>query len=543
MRQLSPYERMVGHCEREPIHIPGAIQPGGAVLVADRDGRLVALSENAQAFVGPGARAELGGHIVSTHPLAVCTASADHQNHDQRTVLDLPAGRCVVSSHRNSQGLTVVELLPDDPAADPTVEAAIAAARDRTLDEITAAESPSSIMTAAAEGIRRISGFDRVLIYKLDRDANGEVMVEDRASTEPSFLGHHFPASDIPPQARALYQQKLMRVIEDAGYMPVPVRCIDGAAPIDLGMADLRAVSPVHLEYMRNMGTAASMVISLLDRDGGLWGLIACHHPRPMRVPLAVRWAAAGIGRIMNRVVVDQERSQSSELLIEAERRQRALLIRMAEEDGLENSLRRHAHEVLRLVNAGGAAVVLRGEPILLGSTPSADRVAALAQRLFDETSEPLFSSECLSERWSDTADDRATASGLLAVSLAPERADALMWFRPEVVRRRVWAGEPRKLGHIDPAGVVRIGPRRSFAAWEELVEYRSLPWLDWELEVAESLRSALVNIVMRIDSLSREVTERIRAEWKASEAAEALRRAHRRLADLQDPPGPRGGR
>jgi light-regulated signal transduction histidine kinase (bacteriophytochrome) len=542
MRQLSQYERMVGQCEREPIHVPGAIQPGGAIVVADGE-NVVAFSENTPDYLGPEASVTLGGRIASDHPLAALLTSADYRASDSPAQLDTPSGRCIASAHRNAQGLLIIEILSGDSAGEAASEATIAAVRDRTLDEITAAECPASIMAAAAAGIRRISGFDRVLVYRLDRDANGEVMAEDRASTEPSFLGHHFPASDIPPQARALYEQKLLRVIEDAGYSPVPLRCADGIAPIDLGMADLRAVSPVHIEYMRNMGTAASMVISLLSRDGSLWGLIACHHPVPMRVPLAVRRAAAGIGRIMNRVLVDQERSESSDRLIEAERRQRSLLIRMAEEEGLEGSLRRHAHEVLQLVNAGGAAVIIRGEPILLGSTPLADRVTELAQRLFDETNEPVFASECLSEFWPDAAADRATASGLLAVSLASERADALMWFRPEVVRRRVWAGEPRKLGRIDASGALRIGPRQSFAAWEELVEYRSLAWLDWELEVAESLRSALVNIVLRIDSLSREITERIRAEWRASEAAEALRRANRRPTDPRDPPGPRGGR
>ena len=149
-----------------------------------------------------------------------------------------------------------------------------------TVADLNRASSLQELYDITARAVRALTGFDRVMVYRYDADYNGEVVAEAKRADLNSFLGLHYPASDIPAQARALYEKNWIRLISDVDYAPAPIEPADHpatGAPLDLTYSTLRSVSPIHLEYLRNMGVRASMSISLL-RDDKLWGLIACHH-------------------------------------------------------------------------------------------------------------------------------------------------------------------------------------------------------------------------------------------------------------------------
>lgn len=296
-------------CAREPIHLSGAIQPHGVLLAfAPRSGEIVAASENAGELFATDAQALLGQAIdewFDSHALELVRASAaaSQPGDFPRLAGLVNAGAWgelhYLSVHVRAQ-LIHVEL---EPAARDSAEPLDAHAMIARLE--TGAQA-APFFQAVAEQVRELTGYDRVMVYAFRRDHSGEVVAQALGGELSSYLGLRFPASDIPPQARALYLANRVRVIPDAGYAPVPVRTAAQAAPLDMSFDLLRSVSPIHLEYLRNMGVRASMSISLIV-DGRLWGLIACHHPQPRPVGPRERIAADVFGRYVSLLLLRNE--------------------------------------------------------------------------------------------------------------------------------------------------------------------------------------------------------------------------------------------
>ena len=180
----------------------------------------------------------------------------------------------------------LVELEAEEVAL--TVEDTLLGVRS-AVGRLTSATTVADLLDVAAAEIRRLTGFDRVMVYRFDPDWNGQVVAEAKHDLLESFLGLHYPASDIPPQARALYKVNLLRFIRDIDAVNAPLVPVDNpltGAPLDLSQAALRSVSPIHCEYLRNMGVTASMSVSIMVA-GELAGLVACHHYSGPYVPSA----------------------------------------------------------------------------------------------------------------------------------------------------------------------------------------------------------------------------------------------------------------
>ncbi|MCJ2135983.1 GAF domain-containing protein [Methylobacterium sp. J-026] len=492
-------------CDREPIHIVGSVQPHGFLLALDA-GSLAIVQASANAPVEAAVGTSL--HAAFPHLAIIVRRHLDEGGPQAgasylRTVtLTSDAARLTyeVAAYRVDD-LVVLELEEIDAAAMGVGLDVLTPRLRAFVERLHTARSIEELCQLVAEDIRHVTGLDRALVYRFDRDWHGTVLAEDGNGVLPSYLDLRFPASDIPAQARELYRSNRLRIIPDAGYAPVPIlpATTPAGKPLDLSQSVLRSVSPVHVEYMRNMGTMASMSVSILI-DGGLWGLISCHNSKPKRVPLHARNACDVLAQIFALQLSARERGAQAEQRLALGQVQARLLGFMAEEDSFVDGLLKHPDDVLALVNASGAAIVTADRCRLLGATPDERAVRALYEWLSARgDTDAVFVSEALSEVIPGAAAFADRASGLLAISVSKKYASYILWFRPEVVRTVKWGGNPTKPAVPDPeGGPDRLHPRKSFEIWKETVQGRSLPWSIPEVEAAKDLRASVLGIVLR---------------------------------------------
>jgi light-regulated signal transduction histidine kinase (bacteriophytochrome) len=494
-------------CEREPIHIPGSIQPHGVLLAFQPPDFIVrqASVNAADCFCRPfdqvlGAGLE---DLFGAGARQLRTALSDQKLDSNPAYLmscTLPdaSGRIFQLIAHSRNGLPILELEETDVIANVAFSSVYPVVT-RFMSDLAPARSLEEMNSIAAREIRRITGFDRVLIYRFDADWNGTVVAENRNEELPSYLDLRFPASDIPAQARELYRQNRLRLIADAGYIPVrivPERDPATGMPLDLTFSVLRSVSPVHVEYMKNMGVAASMSISIL-REGALWGLVSCHHKRPRRVSFEIRNACDIIAQALSAQIAAGEHRADAESRIRLKSTQTRLLGHMAEEDAFLHGLVKNPEDLLACTAAEGAAILYEGQCRLVGSTPSESQVRELARWIEREQGESaVFFTDSLPVIWPHAVEFAAAASGVIAASISSLHDSYLMWFRPEAQRTVKWGGDPRK--PTDNADGNRLSPRHSFEMWKETVLLSSRPWSASEVDSARDLREAIVRIVLR---------------------------------------------
>ncbi len=493
-------------CDREPIHIPGGIQPHGVLLTLNEpDLAVLQASLNVQDLLGVDARDLLGRPVedVLGADLGQALRASIERGLLDKHPLFLGKGPLAAGSQQfdaivhRSDGALILELetaAVDDGSAFRDLYPLVRT----SLSGFEGASRVFELCTMAAAEVRRLTGFDRVLIYRFDEGWNGTVIAEDRNDELPSYLDLRFPATDIPEQARILYRDSRVRLIADAAYRQVPIIPPDNprnGRPLDLSFATLRSVSPVHVEYMRNMGTASSMSISIL-RDGKLWGLISCHHKSPRVVPYEIRTACDFLGQVLALQIAAKEQREELEHRLARKAVQVRLLGGMTEENDFVEGLVRLQAELLELVEASGAAILHDGHCTLIGQTPDEGWVDRIADWLEREGRDDLFAAESLAGHFGDAGAIKDVASGVLAIAISKLHRGYLFWFRPEVIRTVTWGGDPGASKRPDEGG--RIHPRKSFEAWKETVRGQSAPWRPSEVEAATELRNAIVGIVLR---------------------------------------------
>ncbi len=360
---------------------------------------------------------------------------------------------------------------------------------------------------AIAKEIRQITGFDRVMVYRFDRDGAGTVIAEARTADLEPFLGLHYPASDIPKQAKYLYTLNFLRLIPDATYEPVgliPQLNPLTNKPLDMSRSVLRSVSPLHTEYLQNMGVAASMSISLL-KNKQLWGLIACHHNRPKKVPYEIRTVCEFIGQIASFELAAREENQDFDYKMKLKSIQSQFVETISQAEDLATGLTKNPQQLLDLVGAVGGALSFGEDITLIGDTPDREFIANMLPWLENQfTEEVIYDTNSLGQVYPAAEAYKAVASGLLALLISRVPKTFIIWFRPEVIQTVDWGGNPHKPVELDEEGIVRMSPRKSFAKWQETVHLKSLPWKACEIEAALELRSSIIGIVLRkADELS----------------------------------------
>ncbi|MBX7249045.1 MAG: GAF domain-containing protein [Caulobacteraceae bacterium] len=476
-------------CDREPIHIPGAIQPHGAMLAMDAGGVIRAASGRTLEFFGSEPEALLDRQLneIFEDPFAGVSGFAGQ----------VQAGGHDLDLTRHPSGdLDLLEFEPRESA--PLSGLALLQALETVTQSLDQADSVEDLCDRAAGAFRRLTGFDRAMVYRFLDDGAGRVLGESRRADLPSFMNHHFPASDIPRQARALYLRNLIRVIPDAAYTPSPIlaRGIEPTA-IDLSDSVLRSVSPVHLEYLRNMGVAASASVSIVV-DGQLWGLAALHNMEPRRMPHETRAVCRVLAGVLARRLKHfaDLAEQGERGRLEAVRA--AVVADLAREGGDPERLADQLIDLMDAAAADGVALSLPDRVVTLGSTPPAGAIPSLRDWSLGEARDGVFASASVSSLFPPAADYDQAAAGLLAIDLgaACDGAAAVLWFRAEQVQEVRWAGDPHKAAPADPEA--RLNPRTSFEEWKQTVRGQSRPWNNVHLEAARRLRAEIIELDRR---------------------------------------------
>jgi light-regulated signal transduction histidine kinase (bacteriophytochrome) len=500
-------EQAMQRCAQEPIQLPGSIQPQGFLLVLDEaELHILQASENAQRWLGLPAHELLGKDFA-----ALLAEDFDLREHlkrlpdseifpfhigDVRLRLGPSAGRrTTVMVHRHDQVL-IAEFEPRQerdssrPQVDfyPLVRAFVAG--------LHSADSIEALLQRSVKEVKRITEFGRVKAYRFDAEGNGLVIAEEADAGYPQYLGLCFPASDIPHQARELYRINRIRVIEDANYLPSPMVPADNprtGRPLNMSFAALRSVSPVHLQYMRNMGTLASMSLSIVV-DGRLWGLISCHHREPRAVGFQTRTACELLSSVLSLQIESRETHASTRQLLELRQRIVQMLSAMADHDSISAGLLELPEVMLDFARADGAAIISAERCDLIGVTPPAAQVNALVHWLSQRGDELVFQSDNLQRDIQVLPELADHAAGVLAVAISQIHSHYLLWFRSEQARTVNWAGRPEK--EIDAQG--QLNPRHSFERWREDVCGFSAPWEPLIIDAVVELRTSVLGIVLR---------------------------------------------
>jgi light-regulated signal transduction histidine kinase (bacteriophytochrome) len=512
-------------CEREPIHIPGAIQEHGMLLALDADMCISMAAGHTDAFLG-GNTPIVGRPLRDLFdPTALELAKVGDSGLAQYAgVIDLHGTSYDALAHR-SGGFLLLEL---EPAAGLQPAGAVLQELLTLSSAIAMATDLSAACEAAAQGIRQVTAYDRVMIYRFLEDGSGQVISEARSPTIESFLNHRYPASDIPPQARMLYVKNPIRVIPDVAYRPAPIRNERG--PLDLGGAMLRSVSPVHIQYLKNMGVGASASVSIIQ-NGELWGLIACHHRSARFIPHERREMCRHLALALESAIGRVEEDSSHREALRLTRRREELLPVMAAADSVEDGLAMNAEELQRLIPSDGLALLLGKALILKGVTPSEAAVRELASWLMRPAAPAVFATTQLGEHVPAAAEWAAQASGVLSICVSRNPAQILLWFRAEEVETVNWAGNPHKPHEGIVAG--KLSPRSSFALWAETVRGRSRAWRPNEQEAAHQLAKRLEGVGRHIGlgQMNRHLSDTVvKGEEALAEKDLLVREVHHRV-------------
>ena len=482
-------------CAREPIHIPGSIQPHGVLLVvAASNGIILQASRNAAMWFYRPTDTIIGRTLSEVAPEAAALLSArpalleGGATHLGDVAID--GGRRVALLVHRVDDAFVVEFEPADDLVQ--IHETLYPLVRTFLPRLQAAQDVGTLCELAVQEIQRVTGFGRVLAYDFDAEGHGHVLAEACAEGYATYDGLHFPASDIPPQARDLYVRNRIRVIHDADYEPSPIEPVLDK-PLDLSYSVLRSVSPVHVQYMKNMGTFASMSVSIIV-DGQLWGLISCHHLQARHVPLHVRTACELLSRVLSLQIEAMERHALVSARFRLRRDIVTMLTAMSDCDSVTRGLMSVPDTFVSFVEADGAAVVAGERCERFGLAPSRETVLALCQWLGAREGQDVFQSINVSQDIPELPTLADACAGVLAVPISSLHSHYLLWFRQEQVQTVNWAGKPEKLQ--DTAG--RLSPRHSFSLWEETVHNYSRRWVDVDAEAARELRNAVLGLVLR---------------------------------------------
>ena len=498
----------LNNCDREPIHIPNLIQPHGVLIaISAEDYRILQVSLNADSMLGMKAQDLLECPLIELLGEKQLEAVKHCLSEDFDNINPLPIeliqGDKTLHfdgiAHRNDK-IIILELEPalSDRQADfndfyRLIKSPINRLQQTdTLDEL---------CRAIVSEIKKITGFDRVMVYRFDKEGTGTVVAEAMEPSLEPFLGLHYPATDIPKQAKYLYTLNYLRLIPDATYEPVgliPQLNPLTDKPLDMSMSVLRSVSPLHTEYLDNMGVAASMSISLV-KDKQLWGLIACHHNTPKKIAYEIRTVCEFIGQIVSFELAAKEDSQDSEYKLKLQLIQSQFVEIISKAEELETGLTQNPQLLLDLVGAEGVALSFGEKITLVGNTPDEETITSMLSWLETQfESDIIYETNSLEQVCPTASKDNAVASGLLALQISRIQSTFILWFRPEVVQTVDWGGNPNKPLEVEEDGTLRMSPRKSFVKWQETVRGKSLPWKSCEIEAALELRSSIVGIVLR---------------------------------------------
>jgi len=506
------FEVDLTNCDREPIHELGAIQPFGFLLALSTDWLIRRASANIADFFGVEATELLGTSAIplfgehAVHTLRNRLAMLRGPDAVERMFgLTLPNGRRLDFALHMTGDVIVIE--GEDSADEASTDAG--SAIRAMMTRLDATTDTASFYREGARQVRALTGFDRVMVYRFDRDGSGMVVAEAARAGIGSFLDLRYPASDIPQQARKLYLRTPFRIIADIAADPVPIvpRLDELGSPVDLSLSVLRSVSPIHIEYLRNMGVGASLSISIIV-EGQLWGLFACHHYSARRPSFERRSIAELFGQMFALKLESRERKALQAYESSARASSDRLLAAVAGDAGLLDNPEWLGAMLRETVPCDGIAIWIDGKCAHSGLTPPPEAFAAIVRRLNAMAAGRIFATDRLAETLPVAEAYSDIAAGVLAIPISRSPRDYVLLFRQELVRTVKWAGDPHKPAQLGPNGP-RLTPRKSFELWSQEVRGRSEPFSAAEVRVAEMLRASLIEVVLRLSDDAQEERRR----------------------------------
>jgi light-regulated signal transduction histidine kinase (bacteriophytochrome) len=495
-------EADLSNCEREQIHLAGSIQPHGALLVlGEPDYLVVQASANAAAFLdldgvlgrpldglGGNLASRIGPHLkdaLNLIPRAVrCRAGGRQRDFDGLL-------------HRPPEGGLVVELERAGPPVDLSRHV------ERSVQTILGSSSLRALCDETATIFKDLTGYDRVMVYRFDDEGHGEVFSERRRPSLEPYLGNRYPASDIPQIARRLYERNRVRVLVDVERESVPLS--PRLSPItgrdlDMSLCFLRNMSPIHVQYLKNMGVAGTLVASLMV-GGKLWGLVACHHYVPRFVHFEIRAVCELLAETAATRIAALESFVQSQGELSVRRLEQRMIETISRDGDWRMALFDSSQPLLQPVGATGAALLFEGQVLTTGEVPGTQQLRDIGAWLDAKAAGPVFSTSALGLDEPAFSSLAPVATGLLAARVSSAPGEFIVWFRPERVRTVTWGGNPLKpvLVGDDPSV---LSPRRSFAQWHQIVEGTAESWTPADLAAARLIGDTVTDVVLQFRSV-----------------------------------------
>jgi light-regulated signal transduction histidine kinase (bacteriophytochrome) len=488
----------LSNCEREEIHLAGSIQPHGALLVvSEPDHRVVQASANAAEFLNLKqvigvALADLDGDLL-VRILPHLDPTAQGMPIAVRCRIGSPSAEFDGLLHRPPAGGLVIELERAGPSVDLSRHIANA------LEKIRTASSLRALCEEAATLFQDRTSYDRVMIYRFDDEGHGEVFSERRKPELEAYLGNRYPATDIPQMARRLYERTRVRVLVDVNYEPVPLR--PRLSPItgqdlDMSLCFLRSMSPIHLQYLKNMGVGATLVISLVV-GGKLWGLVACHHYEPRFIHFELRAVCELLAEAIATRIAALESFAQSQSEIFVQRLEQRMIEAMTREGDWRGAIFDSSQSILQPLGASGSALIYEGQIISTGEVPGTQEIREIGAWLDTHRDLSVVATASLGLDLPQFAGIIKVASGIAVTPISSNPGEYLIWFRPERIRTVTWGGDPLKPFVIgdNPSD---LSPRRSFAQWHQQVEGTSEPWTPADIAAARLIGQSVADIVLQ---------------------------------------------
>ncbi|WP_020528319.1 ATP-binding protein [Flexithrix dorotheae] len=490
------------NCADEPIHIPGKIQPHGFLIGVNQDDlKITHVSENIEKFIHLNYQSLLSKSLHELLPEEQINQIKDWQKNKLHPILPhtirfthQPASSFLFNALIYHSGNYIILELEPKMGNDQTISGEFYSTAHSIFEKLSEKFQDNTPFQILADELKQVTRYDRVLIYKFDEHWNGSVIAESKEdSVKQSFLNHHFPESDIPAQARALYLSNWVRVIPDVDYQPVNIIAPDKVT-LDQSLSPLRSVSPIHIEYLQNMGVKATMVISIVCNNK-LWGLISCHHYSPKLFSFPERNNIEFIARYFSNFISIYREKLDVTAFNKLLKIKSELILQSNEQKSLEKGLFKGRVNLLDLIDAEGVAFWDHGKLTKSGNCPSRSNLEALVNWLDKKKVENEFQTRNLSSELPKKMEWDPHFSGLLSIKLSKQQSQYIFWFRPEIIESKSWGGNPHKVFEKSEEGF-RLSPRKSFEKYLTMVKDHAQPWSEPEIKIASRLREQIVEIL-----------------------------------------------
>lgn len=490
------------NCDQEQIHIPAAIQPHGVLIVLEKAFlKIIQISDNFNDFLNINSSNLINSSIANligidqTELIEKCLNRDFSTINPLRIIINDSIFNCIVHEINNS---IILELEVVDTQQNSDFFGFYQMTRGIIAD-MQKAFNLTELSEIIVKNIRDLTGFDRVMVYHFDEDESGHIIAENKREDLESFYGLHYPRTDVPKPARRLYLLNYIRLIPDINYQEITLpNHPETNERFDLSYSILRSVSPIHIEYLKNMGVKASMSISLIS-NGKLWGLIACHHYEEAKyIPYEIRTACEFLGQVMSLELTSKEENENLDYKMQLKDILAQLIKPLSYSNNLIEDLIKNSDNLRQLVNSDSLAICHEDDIYLSGKTPSKFEIEQLIHWLNNKIERDIFYTDKLPKIYPPSQEFKEVASGVLALCLNQVTNHYILWFRSEVIQTVKWAGNPNKFAVIQEDGTITLSPRKSFEQWKENISCQSLPWQKYEIQQIMELRILIVEIIFK---------------------------------------------